>query len=182
MSTRESFWRAAGDPSSTSVSWSFQLHSNLFWGWFAVVVLSAQSLMEPFSHIYTLLSPACVSHFSFSFYNVYLFILYSWPIHVTRLNCITTLLPFWCAHFFFVISVSQIISCSLSIPCSLVVPGLLWSSSMDDSRILTLGTARSLLVDSSVCDSRIAETTKDHIFLGMTCEDGEGEYVCSSQP
>ncbi|XP_011618250.1 protein ECT2 isoform X3 [Takifugu rubripes] len=44
---------------------------------------------------------------------------------------------------------------------------------MADSSILTLGTARSLLVDSSVCDSRIAETTKDHLFLGMACEDGE---------
>ncbi|XP_070816826.1 protein ECT2 isoform X1 [Chaetodon trifascialis] len=38
---------------------------------------------------------------------------------------------------------------------------------MADSSILTLGTARSLLVDSSVYDSRIAETTKDHVFLGM---------------
>uniref|UniRef100_A0A3P8NAF2 Epithelial cell transforming 2 n=1 Tax=Astatotilapia calliptera TaxID=8154 RepID=A0A3P8NAF2_ASTCA len=44
---------------------------------------------------------------------------------------------------------------------------------MADSSILTLGTARSLLVDSSVYDSRIAETTKDHVFLGMGCEDGE---------
>ncbi|XP_036970914.1 protein ECT2 isoform X3 [Acanthopagrus latus] len=42
---------------------------------------------------------------------------------------------------------------------------------MADSSILTLGTARSLLVDSSVCDSRIAETTKDHVFLGMGCDD-----------
>uniref|UniRef100_A0A3Q1C8S4 Epithelial cell transforming 2 n=1 Tax=Amphiprion ocellaris TaxID=80972 RepID=A0A3Q1C8S4_AMPOC len=46
---------------------------------------------------------------------------------------------------------------------------------MADSSIVTLGTARSLLVDSSVYDSRIAETTKDHVFLGMTCEDGEGQ-------
>uniref|UniRef100_A0A3P8NAF9 Epithelial cell transforming 2 n=1 Tax=Astatotilapia calliptera TaxID=8154 RepID=A0A3P8NAF9_ASTCA len=46
---------------------------------------------------------------------------------------------------------------------------------MADSSILTLGTARSLLVDSSVYDSRIAETTKDHVFLGMGCEDGEGQ-------
>ncbi|XP_059197774.1 protein ECT2 isoform X1 [Centropristis striata] len=44
---------------------------------------------------------------------------------------------------------------------------------MADSSILTLGTARSLLVDSSVYDSRIAETTKDHTFFGMTCEDME---------
>ncbi|XP_026202006.1 protein ECT2 isoform X2 [Anabas testudineus] len=44
---------------------------------------------------------------------------------------------------------------------------------MADSSIVTLGTARSLLVDSSVYDSRIAETTKDHVFLGMAGEDGE---------
>ncbi|KAK1897535.1 Protein ECT2, partial [Dissostichus eleginoides] len=44
---------------------------------------------------------------------------------------------------------------------------------MADSSILTLGTARSLLLDSSVCDSRIGETTKDHVFLGMAYEDGE---------
>ncbi|XP_019132298.1 protein ECT2 isoform X3 [Larimichthys crocea] len=44
---------------------------------------------------------------------------------------------------------------------------------MADSSIVTLGTARSLLVDSSVYDSRIAETTKDHVFLGIDCEDGE---------
>ena len=46
---------------------------------------------------------------------------------------------------------------------------------MGDSSILTLGTARSLLVDTSVYDSRIAETTKDHVVLGMACEDGEGQ-------
>ncbi len=46
---------------------------------------------------------------------------------------------------------------------------------MADSSIVTLGTARSLLVDTSVYDSRIAETTKDHVFLGMACEDGEGQ-------
>ncbi|XP_068449360.1 protein ECT2 isoform X3 [Clinocottus analis] len=44
---------------------------------------------------------------------------------------------------------------------------------MADGSILTLGTARSLLVDTSVYDSRIAETTKDHVFLGMSCDDGE---------
>uniref|UniRef100_A0A1A8PS41 Epithelial cell transforming sequence 2 oncogene n=1 Tax=Nothobranchius rachovii TaxID=451742 RepID=A0A1A8PS41_9TELE len=45
---------------------------------------------------------------------------------------------------------------------------------MADSSIVTLGTARSLLVDSSVYDSRITETTKDHhALLNMTCEDGE---------
>lgn len=50
---------------------------------------------------------------------------------------------------------------------------------MADSSILTLGTAQSLLVDSSVYDSRIAETTKDHVFLGMGCEDGEGQCILS---
>ncbi|KAF3691350.1 Protein ECT2 Epithelial cell-transforming sequence 2 oncogene [Channa argus] len=44
---------------------------------------------------------------------------------------------------------------------------------MADSSIVTLGTARSLLVDSSVYDSRSAETTKDHLFLGMSSEDVE---------
>ncbi|XP_035997522.1 protein ECT2 isoform X6 [Fundulus heteroclitus] len=44
---------------------------------------------------------------------------------------------------------------------------------MADSSMVTLGTARSLLLDSSVCDSRIVETTKDQAFLAMTCEDGE---------
>ncbi|XP_061593324.1 protein ECT2 isoform X2 [Cololabis saira] len=37
----------------------------------------------------------------------------------------------------------------------------------------TLGTAQSFLVDSSIYDSRIVETTKDPAFLGMACEDGE---------
>lgn len=46
---------------------------------------------------------------------------------------------------------------------------------MADSSILTLGTARSLLVDSSVC-----ETTKDQVFLGVMCEDGEGKCIISS--
>lgn len=63
-----------------------------------------------------------------------------------------------------------------------VIPSCFWSPSllpsckappsMADSSMLTLGTARSLLVDSSVC-----ETTKDHVFLGVTCEDGEGRCV-----
>ncbi|KAM6962669.1 protein ECT2 isoform 2-T2 [Aplochiton taeniatus] len=43
---------------------------------------------------------------------------------------------------------------------------------MADSSILTLGTARSLL-DSSIYDSRIAETTKDNIYLGLGSEDME---------
>ncbi|XP_039985191.1 protein ECT2 isoform X2 [Xiphias gladius] len=44
---------------------------------------------------------------------------------------------------------------------------------MADSSIVTLGTTRSLLADSLVYDSRIAETTKDHVFLDMAYEDGE---------
>nr|XP_040040801.1 protein ECT2 isoform X5 [Gasterosteus aculeatus aculeatus] len=44
---------------------------------------------------------------------------------------------------------------------------------MADSSALTSGTAPSLLVDTSVYDSRIAETTKDHVFLGLACEGGE---------
>ncbi|XP_007554703.1 protein ECT2 isoform X4 [Poecilia formosa] len=44
---------------------------------------------------------------------------------------------------------------------------------MAESSMLTLGHARSLLVDSSVYDSRIVETTKDQCFVGMTSEVGE---------
>ncbi|KAM4548718.1 protein ECT2 isoform 3-T3 [Odontesthes bonariensis] len=44
---------------------------------------------------------------------------------------------------------------------------------MADSSMVTLGTARSLLVDSSVYDSRVAEVTNDHTFLDMAYEDGE---------
>uniref|UniRef100_A0A674EPM3 Epithelial cell transforming 2 n=1 Tax=Salmo trutta TaxID=8032 RepID=A0A674EPM3_SALTR len=43
---------------------------------------------------------------------------------------------------------------------------------MADSSIVTLGMARSLLVDSSVYDSRLAETTKD-VFLSLDSEDME---------
>ncbi|XP_035638669.1 protein ECT2-like isoform X3 [Oncorhynchus keta] len=45
-------------------------------------------------------------------------------------------------------------------------------TAMADSSIVTLGMARSLLVDSSVYDSRLAETTKD-VFLSLDCEDME---------
>lgn len=55
-----------------------------------------------------------------------------------------------------------------------LVPSL--ALAMADTSLLMLGTAQSLL-DSSVCDSRIAESTKEHLFLGMACEDGEGESV-----
>ncbi|XP_077390456.1 protein ECT2 isoform X2 [Festucalex cinctus] len=45
---------------------------------------------------------------------------------------------------------------------------------MADNSIVSFGTARSLLVDSSVYDSRIEETmTKDYIFLDMECDEGE---------
>ncbi|XP_062868713.1 protein ECT2 [Trichomycterus rosablanca] len=37
----------------------------------------------------------------------------------------------------------------------------------------TFAMARSLLVDSSIYDSRMAETTKEHTFLGLTSEDAE---------
>ncbi|XP_077440466.1 protein ECT2 isoform X2 [Vanacampus margaritifer] len=46
---------------------------------------------------------------------------------------------------------------------------------MADNSIVTFGTARSLLVDSSGYDSRIEETiTKDYILLDMECDEGEG--------
>ena len=45
---------------------------------------------------------------------------------------------------------------------------------MADSSIVTSGMARSILVDSSVYDSRMAETTKDHGFLGPAMDDAEG--------
>lgn len=44
----------------------------------------------------------------------------------------------------------------------------------------TFGLTRSLLVDSSVYDSRMAETTKDHTFFALTSEDAEGK--CSGHP
>ncbi|XP_072516448.1 protein ECT2 isoform X1 [Salminus brasiliensis] len=44
---------------------------------------------------------------------------------------------------------------------------------MADSSIVTLGMARSLLVDSSVYDSRMAETSKEHTFLGLASDDAE---------
>ncbi|XP_076879506.1 protein ECT2 isoform X4 [Brachyhypopomus gauderio] len=42
---------------------------------------------------------------------------------------------------------------------------------MADSSSVTLGMARSLLVDSSVCDSRIADISKDHTFPGLISDD-----------
>lgn len=60
-----------------------------------------------------------------------------------------------------------------------LVPSLV--PAMADSSLLMLGTAQSLL-DSSVCDSRIAESTKDPLFVGMACEDGEGESVGVNLP
>uniref|UniRef100_A0A8B9H3I0 Epithelial cell transforming 2 n=1 Tax=Astyanax mexicanus TaxID=7994 RepID=A0A8B9H3I0_ASTMX len=44
---------------------------------------------------------------------------------------------------------------------------------MADSSIVTLGMARSLLVDSSVYDSRMAETSKEHTFLGLAPDEAE---------
>ncbi|KAG9343589.1 hypothetical protein JZ751_013759 [Albula glossodonta] len=39
---------------------------------------------------------------------------------------------------------------------------------------VSLGTARSFELDSSVCDSRMAETSTDQLFLGVTPEDADG--------
>lgn len=47
---------------------------------------------------------------------------------------------------------------------------------MADSSTETLGTTRSLLVDSSVYDSRMAELSRDHVFLGLSAEDAKGNY------
>ncbi|XP_051929319.1 protein ECT2 isoform X1 [Hippocampus zosterae] len=44
---------------------------------------------------------------------------------------------------------------------------------MADNSNITFGTAPSLLVDSSIYDSRIEETAKDYILLGMRGDDGE---------
>ncbi|XP_065097640.1 protein ECT2 isoform X3 [Paramisgurnus dabryanus] len=44
---------------------------------------------------------------------------------------------------------------------------------MADSSIVTLGMGRSLLVDSSVYDSRMAETTKEQFFIGLHTEESE---------
>lgn len=51
-----------------------------------------------------------------------------------------------------------------------------WTESGRDSMAdSTFGTIRSLLVDSSIFDSRMAETSKDHTFLCLTSEDAEGK-------
>lgn len=76
-----------------------------------------------------------------------------------------------------------VLSCFFSQPLasSLLIVWTVWCllrlSAMADNSFVTLGTARSLLVDSSVCDSRLAETTKEHLFLGLACEDGQA--LCS---
>uniref|UniRef100_A0A4W4HPL3 Epithelial cell transforming 2 n=1 Tax=Electrophorus electricus TaxID=8005 RepID=A0A4W4HPL3_ELEEL len=44
---------------------------------------------------------------------------------------------------------------------------------MADSSSVTLGMARSLLVDSSVCDSRMTDSSKDHTFLGLASDDAD---------
>lgn len=46
---------------------------------------------------------------------------------------------------------------------------------MADSSIVTLSMARSLLVDSSVYDSRMTETSNVHTFLGLASDDAEGK-------
>lgn len=50
-----------------------------------------------------------------------------------------------------------------------------YSLEMADNSNVAFGTAPSLLVDSSVYDSRIEETAKDYILLGMGGDDGEGQ-------
>nr|XP_005155776.1 protein ECT2 isoform X2 [Danio rerio] len=45
---------------------------------------------------------------------------------------------------------------------------------MADSSILTLGPGRSILVDSSVYDSRMAETSKEQYFIGLHSDETEG--------
>ncbi|XP_058648161.1 protein ECT2 isoform X5 [Onychostoma macrolepis] len=44
---------------------------------------------------------------------------------------------------------------------------------MADSSIVTLGAGRSLLVDSSVYDSRMAETSKEQFFMGLQADESE---------
>lgn len=50
-------------------------------------------------------------------------------------------------------------------------------SAMADSSIVTLGPGRSLLVDSSVYDSRMAETTKEQFFMGLHADETEGKWT-----
>lgn len=78
---------------------------------------------------------------------------------------------------------------SFSRPCSLAFPaasssfsysGQDWvatpcHSAMADSSIVTLGMGRSVLVDSSVYDSRMAETSKEQFFIGLHTEESEGK-------
>lgn len=77
----------------------------------------------------------------------------------------------YCVLSFFLIFFVHPLASSLLIAWTVWCP--LWLPAMADSSFVTLGTARSLLVDSSVCDSRLAETTKEHLFLGLACEDGQ---------
>uniref|UniRef100_A0A672S5Q2 Protein ECT2-like n=1 Tax=Sinocyclocheilus grahami TaxID=75366 RepID=A0A672S5Q2_SINGR len=48
---------------------------------------------------------------------------------------------------------------------------------MADSSIVTLGPGHSLLVDSSVYDSRMAETSKEQFFMGLHVDESEGCQV-----
>lgn len=50
-------------------------------------------------------------------------------------------------------------------------------SAMADSSIVTLGPGRSLLVDSSVYDSRMAETSKEQFFMGLHTDETEGKWT-----
>lgn len=50
-------------------------------------------------------------------------------------------------------------------------------TAMADCSTVTVGTARSLLVDFSVNDSRMAETSKEQTFLGLTTDDMDGKCI-----
>ncbi len=50
-------------------------------------------------------------------------------------------------------------------------------SAMADSSIVTLGPGRSLLVDSSVYDSRMAETSKEQFFMDLHADESEGKWT-----
>uniref|UniRef100_A0A3Q2E2E8 Epithelial cell transforming 2 n=1 Tax=Cyprinodon variegatus TaxID=28743 RepID=A0A3Q2E2E8_CYPVA len=48
---------------------------------------------------------------------------------------------------------------------------------MADCSMMCSGTASALLADSSVCDSRMMETTRDQAFLSLACEEDGGEML-----
>ncbi|XP_038133903.1 protein ECT2 isoform X7 [Cyprinodon tularosa] len=50
-------------------------------------------------------------------------------------------------------------------------------AAMADCSMMCSGTASALLADSSVCDSRMMETTRDQAFLSLACEEDGGEML-----